>query len=562
MSYHVGSLKNLLSGNARFLTNKNVQPFRDWISMAQIYLRGKKYSTEKHEYLDKIIDDSHPDQTFEKSAQVGISTLVLMKAIYVAEHLDKKSIYFFQDDSAVSDFSNDRCQPMIESSPYLSSVATGISNVSLKQIKNGTLYFRGLFSKGKAKSVDADAIFLDELDEAKKDNIQFALDRLLHSDLQWVHALSQPSFPGEGIDERFNDSDQHYWLLKCPKCGKHNSLESDFPLNFLPIPASRKKSFHESATHYRGCRYCQARLNMAAGEWVARHPGRMKRGYHLSYLYTQVYPKTIPSIATKIMAEYEDSRRSQSKLARFTISVIGYPYAGGNARITDQLLDECEGGYATEGGAIGAYMGVDQGDVLTVAVGIISGGTIKFVHFEETSVWGRLDYLMQQFGVTKCVIDAMPNKHSAKVFAAKYPNRAAIQYFGTRTLKIDKEMLENRIAVDVVHVDRTDTLDAMQDRMEAGLLEIPSRRKCDNASLAVVENVRRHLKNLVSRVEESNVGVLKRVYIGGKGVENHYAMAMNSACIAAFDLGRHGAPPMVIPIFGGRFSKRSTTTWA
>ena len=79
----------------------------------------------------------------------------------------------------------------------------------MKQINAGSLYFRGLFSKGKAKSVDADAIFLDELDEAKKDNIQFAMDRLLHSDLQWVHALSQPSFPGEGIDERFVESDQH-----------------------------------------------------------------------------------------------------------------------------------------------------------------------------------------------------------------------------------------------------------------------------------------------------------------------------------------------------------------
>ena len=545
----------------RHIQNKSVMPFRDWIDHAQIYLRGKKYSTDKHEYLDQILQDSHPDQTFEKSAQVGISTLVLMKALYVAEHLGKKSIYFFQDDAAVSDFSNDRCQPMIEASPYLSKVSSGVSNVSLKQIKAGSLYFRGLFSKGKAKSVDADAIFLDELDEAKKDNIQFAMDRLLHSDLQWVHALSQPSFPGEGIDERFVESDQHYWMLICPSCGERNSLEMDFPQNFIPIPENKKKSFHELATHYRGCRKCQARLVMKNGEWVARYPSRPKRGYHLSYLYTQVYPKTIPSIATKIMAEYEDARRSQSKLARFQISVIGYPYAGGNVRITDELLNECEGGYGVEMSATGAFMGIDQGDTLSVSIGILSRDVIKFIWFEETSVWGRLDYLMNQYGIYKCVIDAMPNKHSAKTFASKFPGRVAIQYFGTRVLKTDRELLEGRISIDTVHVDRTDSLDSMQDRMEGGYLQIPSRSMCQGSALAKVEDARRHLKQLVSRIQENNLGQLKRVYSSGRGVENHLAMAMNSACIAAFELGRHGAPTMVVPIFGGRYSKRSTTTW-
>jgi hypothetical protein len=557
----VKSLAEFKTDKMRYVTRSDVMPFREWIDRAQIYLRGKRYSTDKHEYLDQILSDSHPDQTFEKSAQVGISTLVLMKSLYVAEHLGKKAIYFFQDDSAVSDFSNDRCQPMIEASPYLSRIATGISNVSLKQIGPGSLYFRGLFSKGKAKSVDADAIFLDELDEAKKDNIQFAMDRLLHSDLQWVHALSQPSFPGEGIDERFVASDQHYWMLKCPGCGEYNQLEMDFPQNFIPISEKQKKSFHEKAKYYRGCKRCHTRLDMKAGEWVARYPSRAKRGYHLSYLYTQVYPKSLPSIATKIMAEYEDSRRSQSKLARFTISVIGYPYAGGNVRITDTLLDECEGDYGFETSAVGAFMGVDQGDMLSVAIGILSRDVIKFIYFEETQVWGRLEYLMQCFGVMKCVIDAMPNKHSAKTFASRFPNRVSIQYFGGRVLKIDKELLENRIPVDTVHVDRTDSLDSMQDRMEGGYLQLPSRRLCEGNGLARVEDARRHLKALVSRVEENTHGQLKRVYVSGNSVENHYGMAMNSACIAAFELGRHGAPTMVVPIFGGRYSKRSTTTW-
>lgn len=101
----------------------------EWIGKARITLRGQPYSFDRHEYLLQIVQDPSPDQTFLKGAQVGISTVVLLKALYVADELDKKAIYFFQDDAAVSDFSNDRCDPIVQSSTYLSSKIRSTYNV-------------------------------------------------------------------------------------------------------------------------------------------------------------------------------------------------------------------------------------------------------------------------------------------------------------------------------------------------------------------------------------------------------------------------------------------------
>lgn len=523
---------------------------REWIDKAGIILRGKRYSTKGHEYLDAIINDEHPDQTFEKAAQVAISTTILLKSLYVAEHLGKKVVYYFQDDTAVSDFSADRANPMIESSRYLSGRVRGTDRVGLKQIGPGSLYFRGLYSKGKSKSIDCDLVVVDEVDEvASEENIHFAKDRLLHSDLQWSIGLSQPSMPGYGIDADFAETDQFYWNIVCPSCKNRNSLELDFPKNFIPIAKNKIKSAPEGATFYRGCSRCESPLNMAVGEWIAKYPSRVRRGYHLSQLCTQINPRHGTNIASRVMAQYESSRRSQSKLANFQISWLGFPYAGASCRVTDELLDNCTGQHGFSMGDFDAFMGVDQGDVLTIAIGVMLSGRFHFIYFEETELWGRLEFLMDRFGVRYCVIDAQPNKNSAKQFASKYPERVAIQYFGTKELKQSKELYENKIEVDVVSVDRTESLDNMIDRMERGEIIFPNQSKCVGDSLSTLEIVRSHFKKLITKLEPTASGIPRRTYIRGHSVANHFGMAGNSAILAAFDIGVCGGGPMVLPEF-------------
>jgi len=535
----------------RHLPTSGQISLREWIARAGITLKGRAYNTEGHEYLNKIIADRNPWQVFRKGAQVGISTTMLLKSLWIADCLGRKCVYYFQNDDAVSDFSNDRCQPMIEQSSYLSKRVRSTNNVGLKQVGPSSLYFRGLFTKGKVKSVDADAIFLDELDEAKPSNVVMAIDRLMHSDLQWVTFLSQPSYPGVGVDAEFVDTDQNFWNLKCPSCGHWNCLDLAFPKNFIPITDKEKRSWPDNTTHYRGCTKCSAHLNMAEGEWVAKHPDRKKRGYHLSQLFSQIKPPDYPNLSTKIMWEYNEMRRSTLKLERFTVSVLGWPFSGGAARISDDLLSWCEGEHGFSFEEMDSFMGVDQGDVLTITIGIVSGDRFILVHAEETEKWDRLDFLMSQFGVRYCLIDALPNKHSAKSFAAKYPGRAAIQYFQGKEYKMGFELHENNINVQTCQVDRTFSIDSMIDRFEAGGIILPDRRRLDGKALQAMEDFARHCKNLVAKIEETPSGMLKKSYMSGH-IENHYGMSLNSAVISAFELGIGHSGPMVMPVFGNQ----------
>jgi len=533
--------------------------FAEWLRHAQIMIRARPYSFVGHEYLRQIVNDPSPDQTFMKAAQVAISTVTLLKGIYVAEHLGKKALYFFQDDAAVSDFSNDRCLSILQESPYLTERVRGINNVGLKKIGPGALYFRGLFSKGKAKSVDGDFVIFDEVAEMNERNRQLARDRVMHSSLQWIHALSQPEIPGSDIDAEFSSTDQHYWHLICPSCGyKDNVLELDFPdnNNFREYSSKERKTLHPKQTHYRGCAKCGAKLNMDDGVWVP-HQSKDRRGYHLSQLYTWIVPPDFPNYASHIMNEYYESRRAQSKMSRFTISILGFPFGGGAARVTDQVLDECEGSHGWSYSEVGAYMGVDQGDLLTIAIGIRSGPFLLYTYFEETENWGRLDQLMEQFGIHYCVIDAQPNKKPAKDFAYRHNGRVSIQYFSGNAYKEDEEPHVDggrAIMVKCVKQDRTEALDGFIDNLEAHLLYFPARQKCSDLPLARLVDVRRHLKKLTVKFETDKRGNVTRAYAAGPNIENHYGMACNNCMTAAYRFGGQ-ATPMVMPVFikaGGR----------
>ena len=92
----------------------------------------------------------------------------------------------------------------------------------------------------------------------------------------------------------------------------------------------------------------------------------------------------------------------------------------------------------------GSYMGVDQGDQLHISVGIISGKFFKWVHFEETDNWNRLDELMVQFGVSYAVVDAMPTSGPPSNSAHVFPRKPQFNIFRGKQLKLGTELLSGQ----------------------------------------------------------------------------------------------------------------------
>ena len=491
-------------------------PFLDWV-LDHIYIKGRKFSFDGHKYLEELYREIHPHEVILKAAQVGISTRMLLKTLWIGDQRPTKIIYYFPTDGDVSDFSNDRAKKVLEESPYLASKVRGIDNVGLKQIGKSSIYFRGMFTKRAVKSVDGDMVILDELDEASQENLQFAYDRVMHSDLQWVSELSQPSVPGFGIDASFEETDQHFFMLKCPHCNHWNEVTESFPDCMIKL--NREPA-------YLGCEKCHCELDTQAGEWVAKYPSRIhKRGYQISQLYTSIIPQGYHSFIDKLYQLWQQAKR-QSQKKRIIISIVGRAYAGDNQPITDQTIKPALGTHHMQSKHSLSYMGVDVGDTLHAAIGHLGAGAKIIIHWlQEFTDWKELDRFMINHGVVLCVIDAMPYKNSAKDFARRFPDKVYIQYFKGDTLKRGVEG-EEELAVKKVTTDRTESLDDTVDMLKQGDIILPDRSEHE-----VVETCISHLKMLIKDLKEDSSGNKKYVYKGG--VENHFGMALNSMRIAA-----------------------------
>lgn len=519
--------------------------FLKWVRK-HILVRGVAWSLKRHEYLLEPYQalESHPYIVFEKAAQVGCSTAVLLSAFHECDQRRAKVLYYLSTDQDAFDFSNDRINLTIDDSPYLKELVDererGRDNVGLRHIGKGSLFCRGMFTRRKVKAVDGDVLVLDELDEADQDNKQFAFDRILHSDIQFVRELSQPSIPDYGIDETFCRSDQRFWHLKCPACGKWTCLElaleerdkRPVPMAFLQVPRNATWA-KPGQRYYRACLHCEAPLDMSCGRWVARYPSRKDvRGYHLSQLYTQVQAAGYADPADRMMSEILGARRTRERM-RVTISVIGFPYAGDNQPVTDEVLDAAEGDQGLSLTADASFLGIDQGDLLHIVVAEPAGSRLRVIHLEVTDDFARARALMTQYKGKVLVTDALPNKHDAKrlvrAIGAMPGRKGYIQYFAGDTLKQDEEG-EGKQVVPKVSVDRDESLDETTRELQERQIILPAMSMLGPDDLRTYEMFRAQCKMLVKDLEESAKGVLRWSY--KKRVPNHFGMALNSCRIA------------------------------
>jgi len=501
-------------------TSKGLE-FLPWIYDAKITLRGVPFSFENHEFLREPYQEHHDDEVFMKAAQVGISTYHLLKSFYVCDTLHAKVIYFFPTDTDVSDFSNDRARTMIEENEYLKSRVSGIDNVGLKHIGDSSVFFRGMFSKRRVKSVDADYIILDELDEADPENKEYAKDRILHSQLRWQSQLSQPSIPDFGIHQEFEESDQRVWAMQCGHCNHWNFFN----------PSEPNEAFEFANKFlYKGewtCTKCGKPLDAKRSEWIALYPSRKdKRGYHLTQLYSKIIP------IKKIAKEIEHARAKRVLRMRLYNSIFGIPYTDEIRQpVTDDIIKACEGEFGFLPDSQMSYMGIDVGDILHITIGRDIGENIQVIHQEYTEDWGRLKTLMLKFGVWLCVIDAMPYKNSAKQFAKEFPQRVVLQYFkDTRREAGDLMEPKEEDNLPVIRVGRTESLDETTDQIRNRNFIFPNPEKLTFEQLQTYEVFKTHLRKLIKDLKEDEKG--HRWFEYKHNVSNHFGMALNSLRLA------------------------------
>jgi hypothetical protein len=481
------------------------KPLGEWALSLPVILDGRRFTFRKHEYLIEPYADTHPDQTFQKAAQLGLTSLAMLRAIHSARYRNFRGIlYLFPSRFDVTDFSKGRVAPLIEQNPEtIGRWVRETDAANIKQIHNCFLYFRGMKSRAGLKSIPADCLILDELDEAPEQNaVDMAMERLSHSEHKEVLKLSNPTLPDYGIDKAFQETDQRYWLLKCPKCGKYTCLEDTFPECLIE---TKDKVI-------RACEKCKAELNPSAGQWVAKRPNVEKRGYHFSQLFSHyVEPKDI-------LHQF----RTTTNLTDFYNLKIGIAYVVAENRLSvqevlslcgsDGMLSECTGPCS---------MGVDQGRDLHVVIGAGREGKAgQIVHIGIYKDWEELDRLMKNFNVACCVVDALPEQRNARAFAERHRGRVYLNFYN----QYQKGSYAWNARDLIVQGNRTESLDASHTEIMAGRIVLP--KESD-----VTREFAKHLHNTAKKLEEDEETGSKR-YVYVKLGPDHFRHAFNYEAMA------------------------------
>lgn len=483
---------------------------------------GRAFDLANHAFLVepyKVCTDA-PSVTFLKASQVGISELMLSDALYGCDVLGATSLYVFPTDTHVSDFSMARLGPAIQASDYLAELVVsaekkGADRVTLKRIRDRFLYFRGAQIKpdGRStslKSIDADRIFADELDEWDKRALEIARKRIGHSSIGHERLASTPTYPGIGVHDQWQQTDMRRWFLRCERCNEWQYLTID---HFVQSWDSLDRPIEYSADPL--CEQCDRPLNrLAAGEWVAEKPEVDRVGYQITKLFSPF--ADIAKIIGKLKSVDESVRKEVYN------QDLAEVYTPKGAGITDDVLDACRREPGQRRGR--AFMGIDVGRVLHIIVrqeeATETGERMQLL--AQTATWDEAKAIIDRYNPATVVIDALPETTKARELqAACRPGQVWLSYY--RETSKDEEPTKWNRDERIVLSDRTRTLDATYGRFADNTNTLP-------VNVRDIADYYKQLKAPVRRLESTKTGDVVRYVENGA---DHYAHAENYCTIAS-----------------------------
>lgn len=418
--------------------------------------KGEAMDFDNRKYLIEPYNDLSEKQVYKKGSQVGISTMAVIKALWRAYTANISLIYTLPTDTDVRLFSQMRIKAMVNSCERLKARIDDVDNVSVKRLGGSSMYFRGTWTESQAISVPSDLNIHDEVDFSRPDIREMYEERLSASSYKWQWNLSTPTIPGYGIDALFEKSDQKTWMIKCDSCGEW--IDIDF-----------FKNVQKKDDHYHYVCICGAEIkDRNNGQWVAKYPSKSVRGYYI--------PQTIaPWISADDLMNKYTKAKDTGKLKNFYNFNLGLAFSGGVSVLNRDIFLKQIREEDMLGASEGCVMGVDQGDLLHVEIRKIVDGIAKTVHLEITDNFERLSQLMTTFGIRICVIDALPNKHSAKQFRDKHIGRVYLSYYNDRDN--EKEFEESAKDEYALILDRTESLDNSANTWISGNATLPRNSK-------------------------------------------------------------------------------------
>jgi phage terminase large subunit GpA-like protein len=267
----------------------------------------RPYSFEKYPSMIQIVNDSHPRQVITKPSQKGVSTALLRRELYwLVSHPGSSTIYTIPNHEELTKFVSVHCETCIDYSPILRSHFIGDrDSTQQKSFKVGDavsfLHFQGRSTETSVRMIPADSVIIDEAVLGIPKLARELTSRVDNSPYQRgpykgrVTSVSTPLFPNSPLSLDYEASDQHVFMVKCPRCNEYQEIL--YPRNIHPFWEPGEKPPRDEPEYRCYKRDCHKILNpreiiefdpktlkLKNAQWVPTYPSRTKedtgtRGY-------------------------------------------------------------------------------------------------------------------------------------------------------------------------------------------------------------------------------------------------------------------------------------------
>lgn len=401
----------------KFAEDRESMSYSEWISKNTKH-RKKPYSYEGFEFQKQIVDDMSRNLSVIKCSQIGLTEIQLRKfAAFLTRNTAVNAIFTLPNDDMYRRISTTRFAPIIASEPVfnLHGGEKVIRRMDLYQINQSFGYFTGN-KEGDATSINADALFHDEVDLSDQEMLALFQSRLQGSDYRITQGFSTPTFEGFGIDATFRASDQHEYLIRCTHCNHHNIVE--FTPDFVHIPGlssdindlteidpdmAAKLDLDNS---YLMCESCHEPLQIhdpSLRQWVPRHPGRRSRGYRVS-------PFCRPSLGIDYIVDQLLLYKSKDAMRRFYNTVLGKSYNDSNARLSELDIRAVMGeARKTDHKGSPVVLGIDVGITCHLTMMRLDQRNVfEWRHVLADNLVNEVERIMQEYNVVAGCMDRDP----------------------------------------------------------------------------------------------------------------------------------------------------------
>jgi len=260
------------------------------------------------------------------------------------------------------------------------------------------------------------------------------------------------------------------------------------------------------------------------GCWVPENPDAELVGYHLDkFLSPRADLTVLAKTGYRILARDETD---PSKIQEFWNQACGLPHAPEGGQLSRAEIEACRAEYSlNEWFPQGTVMGVDVGAKLHVRVnGLHPSGKVRAAEIRTVSTFEELDSIMQQYDVSVCVIDALPEGHKAREFACRWPGRVWLCYYQSGEKWTGNGLATWDDNTGTVQAHRTLTLDGTFARIHERRIEYPR-------EVMAIPGFSEQLMAPVRVIETgSNGNPVARYVEGGKA--DHYSHSENYCNIA------------------------------